>query len=217
MRNWELARSQQPANPIPKVEGVYDFVTFSRRAGCGGSDVAALLGQRLGWPVFDRELLHAMAGDDAIRRRLYESMDERDLNWLEEVLRSFMSSEFPRNDYFHRLTSTVLAVARKDHAIFLGRATDLILPRASGLRVRVTAPIEYCAQRWATRRRIPLEHARAEIQRTEVERAQFVENHFDTEARDESRYDLTINAQGFTIEEAVEVILSALRLRRMAP
>ena len=179
MRNWELARAQRPSEPAPKVEGVHDFVTISRRAGCGGSELAALLGERLGWPVFDRELLHAMAGDDGIRKRLYESMDERDLTWLEEVLRSLMSSEFPRNDYFHRLTGTVLTVARKDHAIFLGRAADLILPRGAGLRVRLTAPVEYCAQRLASRRRMTLDQARAEIQRTEVERAQFVENHFD--------------------------------------
>lgn len=217
MRNWELARAQHLNGPRPQMKAVHDFVSISRRPGSGGVEMASLLGERLSWPVFDRELLHAMAGDDAIRERLYESMDERDLSWLEEMLRSLMPSEFPCNDYFHRLTGTVLSIARKGEAVFLGRAADLILPKRVGLRVRITAPLEYCIQRKASRRNLTPEQARAEIQRIEQERAQFIENHFDVDARDECRHDLIINAERFTPKETLGLIVSALSIRGVLP
>lgn len=216
MRSWELSRAQHLDTPDPIPLGVHDFVAVSRRPGSGGAEIATLLAERLGWPVFDRELMHAMAGDDAVRARLYQSMDERDLGWLEEVLRSLMPSEFPRNDYFHRLTSTVLSIARKGSAVFLGRAVDLILPKAAGLRVRITAPMEACIARKVKHCKLTPDEARKEIQRIEQERAQFIENHFDVTARDECRHDLIINSARFTPLEAVRLIEYAMNLRPAA-
>jgi hypothetical protein len=72
MRNWELSRAQRPVpQPAAPPRQVEDFVTISRLVEAGGQEVAHELGQRLGWPVFDREILQAMAHDDAVRARLY--------------------------------------------------------------------------------------------------------------------------------------------------
>ena len=116
MRNWELARSQRISTPTPKQEEVEDFLCISRMVGVDDRQVAVLVGERLGWPVFDREILEAMAGDDDFRRQIYTSMDQRDLSWWEEALRSLMDRDFVRNDYFHRLCETLLSLAlRRAH------------------------------------------------------------------------------------------------------
>ncbi|MHC4091622.1 MAG: cytidylate kinase-like family protein [Planctomycetota bacterium] len=216
MRNWELARAQRAVPPTPPQKEVEEFIAVSRAVGAGGAggaDLAMMLGEKLGWPVFDKEILHAMADDDRIRTQVYGSMDERDLGWFEEAFRALAQSEFTKNDYFHRLTHTILALARQGHVIFRGRAADLILPADHGFRMRLTASPEACVAAYAEHHQIDRDQARKEVQRTETERAEFVRNHFGIDAAQQSRHDLIINLERFTPDQAIELILSALKMR----
>lgn len=208
MRNWELARAQRLSVPAPQRKEVEDFIAISRNAGARGKAVAAELGEKLGWPVFGREILDVMAGDDGLRRQIYASMDERDLSWYQETLRALTQPEFIKNDYFHRLTETVLSLARQGHAVFLGRGADMILPRTIGFRVRLVAPSELCAENFAKHHDLTPDQARLEVGRLEQERSEFIRNHFRVDAADLTRHDLIINMERFTSGQAVELILS---------
>lgn len=207
MRNWEIASGQHPA--AHAREQVADFITISNLVGAGGGDVATLLGNELGWPVFDRELLTNMAHDDDTRFSLYRSMDERDMGWLEETLRPLVDRGFRKNDYFHRLVETVLCLARRTPSIFVGRSVDLILPRARGLRVRLVASREYCVQQFAKRGELQPERAQAEVDRIEAERADFIKHHFHLDPTDPMRFDLQVNVERFSARQIVNLILSA--------
>lgn len=211
MRNWEIARTQGAKAPLPRAGVVEDYVTVSRTAGSRGGDVARLIGERFGWPVFDRQILSAMAGDDQIRRRLYQSMDERDLGWFEETLGSLNHDRYPLNDYFRTLCETVLSIARQGPAVFLGRAVDLILPRGTGLRVRIVAPREQCVRNFAEQHGVDAEEAGARIAELEEEKARFILNHFQVREDDLTRHDLIINLESCSIDVAAELVLVALR------
>jgi cytidylate kinase len=212
MRNWELARSQRLTVPAAERKEVEDFVCVSRQVGVDDKSVATRLGKRLQWPVFDREILDTMAGDDDMRRQIYQSMDERDLSWWEETLRSLAQEEFVRNDYFHRLCQTLLSLARQSCCVFLGRGADLILPETSGFRVRLVAPSELRIERYAEQRELTKEVARREVARRERERSRFLRRHFGVEANDPLRTDVVINLARFTIDQAVEVVLQTRRI-----
>ena len=209
MRNWELARAQRLTVPKEQRADVEDFIAISRLVGAGGRELASRLGELLGWPVFDKELLGAMAGDDAMREHIYSSMDERDMSWSEETLRSIVQPEFVKNDYFHRLTQTVLSIARQGHAVFLGRAIDLILPQNRGLRVRLTAPTERRVKAYAAAGGLNDAEALQELTRIDHERAEFVRRHFQIDPVDATRADLTINLERLSVADAVELILLA--------
>ena len=140
MRHWELARAQSPA-PKPDEKSAAPFVTISRLVGAGGFEIATQLAERLEWPIFDREILQTMADDDRVRTRLYEQMDERDMSWLDGAVRWLIRGELNKDDYFRRLTETVLTIARQGPAVFLGRGVDLILQsrcRSASLHGRST-------------------------------------------------------------------------------
>ncbi len=220
MRNWELARSQALAAgeaPTKEAEkGVFDFLTTANDVGGGGGDIGTMIGERLGWPVFDREILSAMAADDEVRTRLYRSMDERDLGWFEETMRSFIHGEFHKYDYFHRLSETLLFLARKSHAVFVGRAADLILPKDRGLRVKVVCPYEMRVANFARHTGVTTKEATKQIERIHGERAAFIARHFKIDILDPTRFDLLINVSRFTPEQAVELILLAMRDRGIA-
>lgn len=207
MRNWEISRAQHRAS-APAQE-LADFITLANIVGAGGKEVARAVGQELGWPVYDRELITQMAQDNETMAGLYRSMDERDLGWLELTLRSLVDRGMTKNDYFHRLIRTVLLLARKAPAVFVGRSADLILPKTKGLRVKLVASLDYCARSFAQRANLSLPEARAEVDRIETERRDFIRHHFHIDAADPMRFDLLINVERFTTRQIVALIMVA--------
>lgn len=209
MSNWEISRIQRPESP-PKRAEVEDFITISRQVGVPGEKVAEALGKKLGWPVFGRRLLETMAGDDDVRHRIYRTMDEGDLSWWVKALRGLLGGQdFNVDDYFHRLTHTVLSLTRQGSCILVGRGCDFILPRHLGLRVRLVAPLEPRIATVAERHGLTQEKAALEIQRLEAERAQYLHAHFGDRVDDPARSDLVINLGRWDADGVIEMVLAA--------
>ncbi|MGB2984903.1 MAG: cytidylate kinase-like family protein [Phycisphaerae bacterium] len=208
LRNWEMRRTQRLQTDKPCRPEVEDFIAISRQVGAGASEIAAALATRLKWPRLDREVLQAMAGHDATRHRIYESLDEHDLGWWEEAFRATMDPEFVRNDYFRRLVKTTLSLARQGSAIFVGRGVDFMLPPNLGFRVRIVAPIAMRLQRFADRHGVTLTEAGDLATRIDREREEFVRHRFRVDVNDPTRCDLTLNMQHFSVDQAVEAILA---------
>ncbi len=208
MRNWELARSQRPATPAKQRRQVEPFICVSRMVGVGDA-IANQLAKRLGWPVFDKQILTAMAGDDRRLRQVYASMDERDVGWWEDVLNPLIRDGLTRNDYFHRLCKTVLSLARQSSGVFVGRGLDRVLPTSMGLRVQLIAPLEYRVAHFAEQHSLEPAAAQHEIQRIEAARSTFMRQHYGVGARDPLRFDMTLNVERLSPERTVDLILSA--------
>ena len=188
-------------------------MAISRSVGSGGVEVAKGLAERLDWPFFDREILAAMAGDDQTRQRRYERTDERDASWFEETARGILHGHFSNTDYVYRLTETVLSIARQGHAVFLGRGAGLILPPDQGLRVRIVAPESRCVSTLASRHGLEPEEAEEIRRRVERERQDFFQGHFKGDPADPLQHDLTINLARYSLEQAVDLLFEAARLR----
>jgi cytidylate kinase len=154
-----------------------------------------------------------MAGNDSLRKQVYASMDERDLSWCEEALRSFLDPNAFKNDYFHQLTKTILSLVRQGNAVFVGRGADLILPPDAGLRVRIIAPLEMRIRNLALRQGTSEDQARKDVEKLEMERAQYVRRHFHADVHDDRRYDLVINLRRISPTQAAEIILTSQALR----
>lgn len=218
MRNWEIARSQYhpsgKADTAPKP--VRDFLTISRSVGLPGELLADRLHDRLGWPVFNREILRTMAGDDACRAQIFEVLDERAESWLHSFMRGFMQPNFVgREAYFNRLVETVAALSRSAPGIFIGRGVDLILPKKVGLRVRLTASREYCSEAYAKEHGTTVEAALREIEAIERDRTRFIKQNFHVLPDEIERFDLIVHSERITLDETIELILGLLRSRRI--
>jgi len=215
LASWEIGSSQRLSVPSESRPETQDFICISRQVGVDIGDIGQELGRRLGWPVFHRDLLDRMAGDDQTRRRLYATMDGRDLGWAESILRPLLLGMERRDDYFHRLVDLVLAMVRQAPAIFVGRGIDLMLPRERGLRVRLTAGEAYRRGQLARETGLSAEGAAAELARVEREREQFIRHHFRCGQEDPARFDLALNVERWEPIAAADLILAAReRLRR---
>lgn len=217
-RFQELARRQsiaevstQPAN------SVHPYVAISREVAAGGSEVARQLAGRLGWAVFDRDLIDFMANSDAQKRRLYAEVDERNLTWIEHHLRWALRGEVLRDNYFDRLIETTLLLAKRGPSVFVGRGTDMILPRECGICVRLVAPLAIRVKALAHARGIDENEAERVLAELDSERRQFIRRHFHCDASDPARGDMILNLGRWTQDQAVDLIVYALRQRKLLP
>ena len=201
MRNWELSRQQ----PLARAEGkpsetVHHFIAVARS-----------VGEKLGWPVYNREILDYMAEADVVQRRIYALRDERHEGWLESIM-SALSPEKPykRDDYFHKLARAVLTIAQNEHAVFVGRGAAFLLPADRGLHVRIVCPLELCVANLAAREGLSPEEAEKRIRRAGRERATFFRAHFVPEPWAADHYDLVLNVGGLSPDAVQDIILLAL-------
>src|SRR5262245_4303234 len=92
-RYWgETGRAARQSHSVPPAQPV--TITLSREAGTQGTATAHEVGERLGWQVYDYELLERIAQDMGVRSSLLESVDERRMYWLKEAFESLLGVPF---------------------------------------------------------------------------------------------------------------------------
>ncbi|UCG32432.1 MAG: cytidylate kinase-like family protein [Phycisphaerales bacterium] len=213
MRNWELSARQQtvPAETGKPIREIRPFVAISRQVGSGGNVVAHKVGERLGWHVYDREILDYMAQQDAVQRRLFGLQDERHEGFLETILSALTPEKpFQSQGYFRKLARAIHTIARNENAVFVGRGAYFLLPHTCGLRVRLIAPIQYCVQRLAQREGLSVEEAEKQVRERGRDRTAFLRARFGGEPWAPDNYDLVLNMADLNPAAAAAIIIEAL-------
>ena len=211
VRNWELARSQRAAEATPDTERVFEFVAISRQSGGGGLTLARGLGKRIGWEVYDREILNYMAHDDAVQQKIYELADERAEGYLESILKNLgFEGRPPGTDYFRKLVSSINAIAHTNHAIFVGRGASFILPAQHGLRVRVIAPEKARFEHYAQYSGCPIQDAPEVVRELDADRNRFIQEHFRVDPSAPEHYDMVINTGTLPTDAAIAMLVAGL-------
>jgi cytidylate kinase len=189
-------------------------IAISREVGALGTSVGAELGKRLGWAVYDQEIIHKIADELGQPARDVRELDERHISWLEEVLLG-MSSKYSVTPtaYLKKLVGTIRGLGLVGHCIIVGRGGSFILPPESTLRVRLVADLADRVRNIGRLRRTSDREAVRWVEQTEASRAQFVKDHFGKDVADPHHYDLVLNLSILSVPAAAEIILAALRAR----
>lgn len=216
MTRWELARRKRMQQERPgrgKLGRLYfgPYVLISREKGAGGHQVANLIGQKLGWQVFDRQIVDAIAERTKMRQQLVEYLDEKTRGGLEEFLRHVLTKEIGTTDYLRHLRQVLLTLGQQGDVVIVGRGAEHVLPAQFGLRVRMVAPFEVRVDRIASANGLTTEAADPLVGKVDQERKDFVHNQFQKDVRDPMNYDLLINTSALTVEGTAEIVMAALR------
>jgi cytidylate kinase len=154
-------------------------IVLSREAGTNGSRVAHAMGERLGWMVYDRELVQHIAADMGVHTRLIDSVDEKHCGWLLECLEAFAAVRHASEGAFVRhLIETLLSVGAHGQCVIVGRGAAQVLPPAATLPVRLVGPMEDRVQAVCRKLGIPHEDAKRWVEKTDAECHRFVKDHF---------------------------------------
>ncbi len=197
------------------LEGVVAYgpcLLLSRERGSGGSSVARLVSEPLGWPVFDREVLDDIAELAHVRQPMLESVEDETCSDREKAWRPELEPEdIGQEHYLQYLRQVVLTLGHHGDVVILGRGAQYLLPAQSALRVRVVAPLELRVRRLAERDQVPLLEAETHILKFDASRADFIRKCFQRDPNSPLDYDLIINTGEIRLETAAELVLLALR------
>ena len=219
MRTWALQMEsqrpfeQQPVAASPK-QLIHPYVALSREAGVDAGEIAQCLASKLGWKVFDRELLDYMAEHYNLSRIALEYVDERTASWFHETFGKWLDEKLvSQAEYVSRLGRIVLLAAQHESNVFVGRGAQFILPRESGLSARIIAPKKQRVARIMARRQCNRRDAEKFVDETDKGRADFVMRYYHRDVADPHVYDLVINLEHTSRDAAADLIVSAYRLR----
>jgi cytidylate kinase len=188
------------------------YLLISREKGAGGTAVAQAVGRRLGWQVFDNQLVDQIAQKANVRRQLIESLDEKVQATIQSIVGQILHPEdIGTAGYLAHLKEIVLALGHQGDVIIIGRGARYVLPTQFGLNARLVAPKTIRIERIAHEQHLSLDAARAQVETADRDRARLVRHHFGQDVADPLCHDLTINTAELSIEAAAEVVLTALQ------
>lgn len=188
-------------------------ITISRQLGAEGHQVGQRLADRLGWTLWDRELVDAIAKDADISRRIVEVFDEKTVSEFDIIAREAISDIRAGGFLYHRhLAHALLAIASHGNVIIIGRGSNFLLPYA--LNVRLVASEKYRIERVMVDGGLPRDEAIHRIHKSDRERSAFIHSTYQRDVNDPLAYDVVIKIDEIGAEGAVEVILTALRFKK---
>jgi len=189
-------------------------LTVSRDYYCGGESLAKDLALRLGWRVYDKEIVEKIAADCQVNAENIARLDERAFNYLQEWCNEVFLPGYTGQAAFMRgLVHVIMRIVRDGNAVVMGRGANFLVPESKRLSVRLTAPR---AWRIANYRRLvgsdEREAARA-IEREDTRRAEFVRRNFGRDPYDPLHYDVVINTEALSSDAVQRMIIAGLAVR----
>jgi cytidylate kinase len=189
-------------------------VAISRERGAGGRAIAEAVADRLGWPLYDRDLVERIAEDTGVRAELLHQLDENRPNWVGELFHGLSDEkQISGAGYALRLHRTLLGLGYHGDCVIVGRGAAQLLPPERTVRVVTVAPREHRVKRLSEMLGNE-RHAATHVDETDMDRAAFVRHYYHKDPTDHEQYDLVLDTSKLSHDECVERILSAVDKKR---
>jgi cytidylate kinase len=123
--------------------------------------------------------------------------------------------EIPIDDklYLQTLKMVITQLAKSQAIVIRGRGSQFILKDFPGaFHVLVVAPIDLRVKRVMEKMKLDEEKAKIEIKRSDSYHHEFTRRYFHTETENPLDYDLVVNTERITIEEATSLVVNAVHL-----
>jgi len=190
------------------------YLTISRQTGSDGAEVARRVGEDLGWPVLDKELVELLAERLKVSPKLVELLDETRPNLLRDDLVALMEpGQVAQDRYVATLGKVVLLAAYDGPVVVVGRGASFFLPPSRGLRVRLIAPRAFRLEHVGDEHGLDERAAARFLEDSDAGRVAFVKRHFNRDIDDPRHYDLILDVSAFGIPDSARLISRALALR----
>ncbi len=217
-RSSKLDQAIADADPVRAAAGL--VIAICREAGSGGDEIARLLSEKLGLPVYDEELIPLEAqesglGEDFVRAHQEEMNRGLVYDFLTAGYAMYNAELPPLERLFAAQTRILRNLAASDQGgIIMGRCGDYILRDSPNcLRIFLHAPSADRAARSAAESGETAEAALTRLRRTDAARKRFYRHFTGRDWGDTRWFDLTLDTSAFSDEGCTQLILEALRLR----
>lgn len=179
-------------------------ITLSREMGSRGTAIARRVADSLGYRFVWREVINRAASRAGAPEVALAEIDDLDLLGVRPTFRQ-------RRAYRECVRQVIEELAAQDDVVIVGRAGQVVLRDAPNvLHVRVVAPRELRIRRTASRQRISLEAARAQVQESDRSRRAYLRRAYYVDWNAIELYDLVINTRRLTVVASAGLIIHAL-------
>lgn len=186
-------------------------VAISRQGGLEAGPIASALHRRLGWEIYDRELLHRVADEMGASPERLRQFDESGLNIFSDFAQSFgLQDNMSESRYVHHLFRVIWDTASKGNGIFIGRGSPHMLPARSTLRVLLRADFEERVTATQSRIGLSRDEAAADVRRLDTERQQFGRQFLNRNLFEPAHYDLVIDPLRFGDDSTAAIIAAGV-------
>ena len=194
------------------------FVTISRQAGAGGIAIGRILSDYLrrrdksakcfcAWTVFDKNLVAEVIKTYNLPERLQKFMNEEKISEMDDILGELFRLHPAKWTLVQKTSRTILHLAQLGYVILVGRGANVVTHELEGgFHVRLVGSLEKRLKHLQEYYGFNALQA-AEFLKTEDEgRKSYLKNYFGKNIDDPLLYDLVINTDFISYDNAARII-----------
>ena len=206
-------------------------ITISRELGSGGRTVGRKLAAELNARYSDKELVNQLMDQFKLTTSGIEQLKGKKKNWMADFIQfvapmpkvkmlvdtdSKFVQEFrpdvTTNDLFKAESEILQAIAAEGSCVIAGRSGFFVLKdHPNKLDIFITASMERRIERVMRKQQLSREGAEAAIKRVDEMRDNYVQRYAGTSRYDLRNYDLVLNMDDLSEEDAVKLILKFIK------
>ena len=196
------------------------IITVGRQLGSGGREIATLLAQRLGYKMYDSELLNLAAKESGLCERLFERNDEQKA-FSKSFFRynlpliggehGMFQNELSQDTLFKFQSEAIIKAAEANHADYILRDAPRLLS------LFVTANIEERILRVMQRLQCDEKKAVTIVREGDGRRAAYYEFYTGKTWGLSSSYDLCVNSSVLGIAGTVDILCQFIKAKFCKP
>lgn len=222
VRFWNQQKDE--VEKIGKEAKAKPFITISREYGAGGFEVAQKLVSMLNdefkpepsWAAYDKDLLDKLSQDMGLSKPLSDTLTHDARKKMTEFFETFFSKFPPQVAVFQKLVENIKTLLCNGNVVIVGRAGRRIAKdMPGGFHVRIVAPLKWRVSRVARIFDVSEKEADQIIKEKIKKRDSFLKEFVNFDNSDPHNYHVVINMEEITVDEAAEIILHGMKLRKL--
>ena len=195
-------------------------ITINRELGSGGRTVGRKLAEKLGVKFYDKALIEGLTKEFGLTVEEIEKIKARKNTWWNEFTTYYMklnSTTMPMESETVLTTETMMEtekrilqeLAAEESCVVAGRSGFLVFRETPNhLSIFIQASMESRISRLMRKKQIDRKEAIAIIEKVDKGRETYIQKYADTSRYDTRNYDLVINMDELTEDQAVTVIMT---------
>ena len=204
---WTLKNASKPQKGVSYKK--LPIITISREFGASGASLAKVLGEKLGFKVWDKELFDVISQKLGGNPEYLQSLDENIRSLVEDTLFGFMNHKGTNLNYLLYLVKAIRAIENQGNSIVVGRGANFISTNKKSFHVRIVAPLEQRVLWYAKKESITKHDALKFVTQKDKERSKFISQNFNRDVEASNAYDLILNSSAFPLDTLAEIVSTA--------
>jgi cytidylate kinase len=206
-------------------------ITINRELGSGGRTVGRKLAEKLGVDFYDKALIKALEEKYHLTVEEIERLKGRKHNWWADFKRIIALGPAANDQHYYKVAAgelpdllttdemfeaeqeILLGIAQNESCVIAGRSGFYVFrEHPNHLNVLIQAPMEQRLTRVMVKQEVFRDEAQEIIKKVDAMRENYINKYTDSSRYDTRNYDLVINMAGITEDQAVELIMSYIKM-----